>query len=446
MVRDLLSARTPMLLVTLVLCASPDPAYTASAPPPARDLGRSRGLPRAVPSDAPRLRAIGAPKLAKQGVLFVNFDGAELSSGWDDSINDVTQIGECAGSFAAYGDGSMRDAVMQAVRTDWAAFDMVVTDTRPASGDYVMNMTGPSNPFGGGVLGIAPLDCDDSETPNNITFAFVSANDGLGASEHATTIGQEVAHSFGLEHVGDEGDIMNPYVAGGDPSFKDECIGIVNGGSCPDQHAAECGDAYSQNSFRELMTLFGPSTPDAAAPTVAITFPMDGQELDNGTDFAIMVDASDDQGIAEVTLYQDGEAVASDGSAPYSWQVNGLPAGVYELYAKATDLSGNEAMSDTVTIGIGHAPPPSDDGGVSDSGDAGDDGGGVDDGGNVDDGGPAGDDGGDEGEPVGGTALPPGFGLDGAEEGCACSSATPRTPVFAAFFAFVCCARRRERR
>lgn len=437
-------------LVQLVLASmiATEPAYVASPPPPVTGYGTSRGVPRPVPDDAPRLRAIGAPKAAKQGTIFVNFDGAQLSSGWDDSHNDVTQIGECAGSFASYGDGSMRDAVMQAVRTDWADFDIVVTDERPASGDYVMNMTGPSNPFGGGVLGIAPLDCDDSETPNNITFAFVSADDGLGASEHATTIGQEVAHSFGLEHVDDETDIMNPYVAGGDPSFKDECITIVQGGSCPDQHVAECGDAYAQNSYRELMTLFGPSTPDTAAPTVTITFPTDGQELDAGTDFAIMVDASDDQGIASVTLFQDGQQVAEDTSAPYSWQVNDLPSGVYELYATAVDLAGNEMQSDTVTIGIGHAPPPADDEG----GPAGDSGGADDEGGSGDPSGDgadaaSGDGADDDGAPVGGTALPPGFGGDGAE-GCACVT-QPRDRVgslAAAMLVVVALGRRRRAR
>jgi hypothetical protein len=77
-------------------------------------------------------------------------------------------------------------------------------------------------------------------------------------------------------------------------------------------------------------------------------------------------------------------------------------------------------MSDTVTIGVGEAPPPphedDDDGG--DSGDEGDAGDGLGDGGGDD-----GDDEGDDGEPEDGTALPPGFGLDGAGEGCSCNAA-----------------------
>ncbi|MBP7286370.1 MAG: hypothetical protein KBB21_07130 [Nannocystaceae bacterium] len=420
--------------------------FVASPPTPVLDeataiaAGRVTATPRAVPEQAPRRRAADAPKAAKHGVVFVNFDGAELSSGWDDATQNVTQIGECAGSFAPYGDGAMRDAVLQAVRTDWNDFDILVTDTRPASGEYTMNMTGPSNPFGGGVLGIAPLDCDDSQTASNITYAFVSANDGLSAAEHATTIGQEVAHSFGLEHVDDTADIMNPYVAGGDPTFKDECLTIVQGGSCPDQHIAECGDAYAQNAYRELMTLFGPSSPDAQAPTVSITFPLDGQEFEAGTGFAVMVDVVDDQGIGGVTLYQDGAMVGEDASAPYSWQVNGLPSGVYEFYVRAVDLAGNEAMSDTVTIGIGTAPP--------NGGDDGPPGGGSDGGGTgvdtADDGSDGGGDGLDDGDGAATAgALPPGFGFDADEGACACRSTGSPSLAWAWVPLLVCRRRRR---
>ena len=388
-------------------------------------LGQSRGDPRPVPPDAPRLRAEIGREAVGQAVVFVNFDGAQLSSGWDDSTNDVTQIGECAGNFAAYGEGNKRDAVMQAVVNDWAAYNVIVTDERPASGDYTMNMTGPSNPFGGGVLGIAPLDCDDEQTPNNITFAFHSVDDGFDASTTATTIAQEVAHSFGLEHVDDPNDIMNPFNAGGDPSFRDECLQIVQGGSCPSQHEAQCGDAYAQNSHQELLALFGPNMPDTQQPTVSITFPLDGQEFDPGTELFLMVDAADDIGVASVKLVQDGMEIGDDGSSPFGWEIGALASGVYEFYAIAVDAAGNETHSDTVTIGVGEAPPPpheDDDGDDGtdpgdDDADAGDD---LDGEGGADDE----DDENDEGSDVdGGTALPPGFGLDGTGEGCSCNTA-----------------------
>lgn len=372
-------------------------------------LGQSRGNAIPVPADAPRKRIPGQPaEHASQGRIFVNFDGATLTQGWDDARNDVTQITELVGSFAAYGAGTKRDAVMQAVRADWEPFNVLITDTRPDTGDYTMNMTGPTNPFGGGVLGIAPLDCDDSQTHNNITYAFHSASDSFSAAVTATTIGQEVAHSYGLEHVDEPGDIMNPFNAGGDATFMDTCIGIVQGVACGSQHAAQCGSSGLQNSYAELMTLFGPSDPDTASPAVQITYPSDGATFPTGSSFTITVDANDDQGIDQITLYSNDQSQGNDGSAPYGWDVSNIPAGTYELYVVATDLAGNESPSATVTIAVGDDLPPN---GGSGSGGGGPGSGGAD--GGADDS-IASDDG----------SLPPGYGLgDGLDDaGCACRS------------------------
>lgn len=363
-------------------------------------LGQYRGDPVPVPSVS-HLRSSETPLPAKQGVIFVNFDGATLTSGYDDSRTNTTQIGQLAGQFAAYGMGPKRDAVMQAVREDWAAYNVIVTDTRPASGDYTMNMTGPTNPFGGGVLGIAPLDCEDQQTHNNITYAFHSVNDQFSATVQATTIGQEVAHSYGLEHVNEPGDIMNPYNAGGDASFLDSCIQIVSnqGVACQAQHAAQCGTGTSQNAHQELLTLFGPSAPDTEAPVVQIVAPNDGDAFEEGASFQIDVVATDDNAVDHVQLFNNGQGLETDASEPYGWSVSNIPAGTYELYVVAHDLAGNIGMSNVVTVTVGVVHAPTDDGEEEDDGDGG-----------------TGDDG--MGESGG---FSTGGGQDQAEvEGCAC--------------------------
>ncbi len=397
-------------------------------------LGQSRGDPVPVPHEAPRLRWPGHPQAASQGRIFLNFDGAQLSSGWDDSHTDTTQIGECAGSFAAYGDGAKRDAVVQAVHEDWAPFNVLIVDTRPGSGDYTMCMVGPSNPFGGGVLGIAPLDCDDSQTHNNIVYAFHSVNDGFDASTTATTIGQEVAHSYGLEHVDEPGDVMNPYNAGGDPSFTDQCIGVVGGVVCGGQHAANCGSQSSQNSYQELMNLFGPSAPDTQQPTVSITAPSDGAVFDVGASFEITVDANDDVGIEQVVLFNGDEQIESDASSPYGWTVNNAPAGTYVFHVEASDAAGNVSSSNTVMVTVGDAPADGGadaTGGADSAGDGNTSAGGSADGtggGDGADGTGAGDGGGDGAFDDGGDgSLPPGYGLDDADDqGCACNAPSAR--------------------
>lgn len=401
----LLTAGAWLCLPSLASAEEPDTWSMSRAELRALGLGQSQGDPVPVPEDASRLRSPTQPQAhATPGTIFVNFEGAVLSSGSDDAQNNVTQISNLAGNFAAYGEGAKREAVMQALQTDWAAYDVALTDARPSSGEYTMNMTGPTNPFGGGVLGIAPLDCFDSQTHSNITFAFHSANDSFSAAVQATTVSQEVAHSYGLEHVDEPGDIMNPFNAGGDASFLDACIPIVSNGQpivCGPQHAEHCPGGTSQNAHLELLDLFGTAVPDTAAPIVAISFPSDGDVFSPGDAFTIMVEASDDIGVASVQLFNNGSPLQSDTSEPFGWDVDDIPEGEYEMYVVASDAVGNETTSETITVYVGD-PPVAETGDGGSSGTAGDD---DDDGG------------------TGDTDVGETLGLDGddADAGCGCS-------------------------
>lgn len=301
-------------------------------------------------------------------VVFVSFDGAELQAGpVDDATNDITQISELAGVYAPYGDGEKREAVLQATRANFAAYDIVVTATRPDSGEYVMSVTSPTSPLGtsSGLLGIAPLDCGDAQTGSNVTFAFHGSDDEHSAAATATTISQEVAHSFGLEHVDDPRDIMYAQNVGGTARFVDECLPVTPdaGGTiyCAEQHAAQCGEGDLQNAHAELLTLFGPSAPDTIPPVVEITSPVDTDELPAQSELEIRVTAEDAVGAPVVHLYIDGEALGVDERAPYGWSVLAPPVGTYEIHVQAVDRSGNVGISEPVTVTVvstsGHALP-----------------------------------------------------------------------------------------
>lgn len=359
--------------------------------------------------------------------IFVNMDGVNLVCSGGDSSTGNSSIIACqygfSGPYPAYGGtDAQRQSVMDAVEADWAPFDMVVTNTRPASGPYTMCMTGPANqPFGQNVLGIAPLDCQDAN-PNNIVFAFHSAgqlSQGLGANTQATTISQEVAHAYGLEHVGSTSDIMNPYSAGGNPSFTDNCIVIQDNGMgiiCGAQHQQFC-NAGSQNSYQELMDMFGSANPDTQPPTVAVTYPSDGDVFAAGDDFVISCSASDDVEIDSVSLWVNGDNMGTKAAGPWEWDVINIPADAYDLYCVATDGYGNEAMSGVVSITVTEGGTTGGDtGGTTTSGgDGGDTGGETGGDGGADNGV---DTGADEAD---GGGLPPGFGQN-EEDGCACTS------------------------
>ncbi len=325
-----------------------------------------RADPRPVPpgllSQGPEA-AFGA---AKSNVFYLNYDGVTIkyTGQEDDATQNVSQFQDFAMSYAPYGDGAKRAASSQAVKADWAKYNVIITETRPGNGNYTMCVNTPTNPFGGGVLGIAPLDCNDQQA-RNIVFAYHSANDQFPAATQATTMSQEIAHAFGLEHVKQPSDIMNPYNDGGDPSFIDQCFTLDAGGGqilCNSQHNQFCAGA--QNSHQELMWLFGASAPDLAPPSVNISFPADGQIFDAGASFTVTAEANDDVGVSNVEIFINGELTINDPSPPYAQPVQGIPAGTYTAYAIAHDQGLNATQSATVTFtvveGAGTTDPTTD--------------------------------------------------------------------------------------
>ncbi len=319
----------------------------------ANGLGQSRGVP-VLPSRSeltvpPRTVSSNEP-----AVLFLNFDGETLVNGPDDSRSNLTTISDMAGLYPPYGssDGK-RQAVLQAVREDWSAYNAIVTDERPSGGDYVMNMVGPSEAKGSSVLGIAVLDCGDTRTRNNITFAFHSANDEHTAATTATTISQEIAHSFGLEHVNEPSDIMNPFNSGGDPSFRDECIQLSDEAECAAQHEAECDNPNLQNAHRELYRLIGPATPGSTGPSISIIAPKDGENFDTGELFEIVIEADEGVTIHQAALFVNTKLQDTDDAAPFGWSASQVSSGEYELRVEIQDTKGFIRVSNTVTITVG---------------------------------------------------------------------------------------------
>jgi hypothetical protein len=297
------------------------------------------------------------PTSAMPMVVFLDFEGPQIVYGdVDDSHTNTSFIQAAAVDYTPYGDATARAALMQAVQLDWSPYAVTLTETRPDAGDYVLAVVSPTNPYAGQAAGIAPLDCNDSWTRNNVVFAFHGANDGYSINEQARTIGQEVAHSLGLEHTTNPNDIMSYSYGPADFWFVDECMDILTTQQapviwCTAQHEEFC-PAEQQNSHAELIELVGDAIPDTTDPEVSIVAPLDGDAFEAGASFDILVEASDDVGVAEVELFANGESVAVDGAPPWSWSANSIGVGRYELHAEARDLAGNVASSETVTIDV----------------------------------------------------------------------------------------------
>jgi MYXO-CTERM domain-containing protein len=300
--------------------------------------------------------------------IFVNFGGTTLgfaaANQTDDATRNLTRMQELATTLVGYGGTEeQREAILQAVRADWAAYDVVVTDRRPSEPDYVMTHVGPNRPddFESKILGIAQLDCDDATMRRDISFAFHYAGDGHDPTDVAQTISHEVGHGFGLEHIDNPAGIMFKARGEGDPGFLDQCVTILAAENvehgCTEQRQQTCGAPNLQNSHRDLLALLGPARVDDMPPTVELMGGSEAIAVPMGIELDLAVTAHDDVLVDRVVLYLDGERVSADDTVPFGWKLADVEAGEYEFYAEAIDAAGNSAMSEPTTLYVGIEPP-----------------------------------------------------------------------------------------
>lgn len=324
----------------------------------------------AIDGLAPRLQAGARSHASSQPQtrrIFVNFGGTTLGFATedqqDDAVHNLTRMESLATTLEGYGGSEdQREAILQAVRADWAHYDVVITGRRPSEPDYVMTHVGPNRPddLEAKVLGIAHLDCDDSSMRRDVSFAFHQAGDGHDPSDVAMTISHEVGHGFGLEHVDHPGAIMFKTRGDTDPSFVDDCLPILpaqNIDGCRSQRQETCSSSDRQNSHQDLLRLLGPARVDETAPSVSLLDDIEALAVPADVTVDLAVVAHDDVLVERVVLYLDGEELGDDISAPFGWKLGDVEPGEYEFYVEAFDQAGNSTLSEPVTVYVGIEPP-----------------------------------------------------------------------------------------
>lgn len=103
--------------------------------------------------------------------------------------------------------------------------------------------------------------------------------------------------------------------------------------------------------FDELFE--GDGSPQNYVPTVSITSPIDGTNIEPGNDVNITVDATDSDGtVTKVEFFEGSTLLGEDTTAPYSFTWSGAAEGEYTLTAKATDNEGGSRTSLSTVITI----------------------------------------------------------------------------------------------
>lgn len=290
-------------------------------------------------------RAAGTPE-----TLYINFDGGVLQTGCgNDPRYDCSTLAALFDGYVGPYDGNetQRISILQATRKDLKDFGVrVVIDRPPPDVPYTMVIYGDLGPQD--FAGIAPyIDCEDRRGGDtSFTQGFGSSNTG------STVILQEAAHTWGLEHVDSELDILNPFKSAGlNQSFRDECFKIVSDtdltptqGSCNQVHAQFCETGF-QNSWQEMNLLFGPAIPDTVAPTLEITSPPDESTFVLPTTIPLLGNVQDDlhPQFYVVEVYDGDQLIYEGDRIGLDLLLVNPPDGEYDLRVVIADEAGNTA-------------------------------------------------------------------------------------------------------
>ena len=273
-------------------------------------------------------------------------NGCQIKPGYNNATTNTSTIPDVASNISPFtGSDAVWQQVVECVRQTYADFDVEIVTERPASGDYHMAIvagTPGQVQMQNGVLGVSPFSCGYINNAISFTFANLIAND---VAEMCWTVSQETAHSWGLDHKYDNRDPMT-YLSGGPTikRFQNEA------GSCGEYNARQCQCSYAgtgsskMNSHAVIMATFGPSGPDLVPPTLAITYPTEGAQVNAG--FPVKATAMDDRTVEKVEFRLNGMLIKTLTSAPWDFAAPAnLGQGMHKVELTAIDRGGNTAKA-----------------------------------------------------------------------------------------------------
>ena len=281
--------------------------------------------------------------------IFINNckpNGCTITGNGEDSSSNRSSIitGTRRLTAFAFSDANW-EQVAACVREIFSPYAVEVLTTDPGATPHMEVMVaGRPTEIGmaNNVGGVAPFTC--GYIPNSISYAFANIYGG-DVDELCAVIGQEVAHTWGLEHEMLASDPMTYLDFNGRRRFQNQAANI--GEFSP--RRSDCGNATTQNSHAEITSVFGGSTP--TPPTVTITAPVEGASVNPG--FPVRADVIDDTAVTKVALYIDNQLVDEITGTPWVFNApDDLGDGVHLVEVRGYDLVGTMGKS-SVEVVIG---------------------------------------------------------------------------------------------
>jgi MYXO-CTERM domain-containing protein len=315
------------------------------------------------------------PSAQKQGaisnIMYLNNclpNGCQLRPGDNDSRTNTSTVVQSPATLRKWSyTPAVWTKVVQCVRETFAPFNIKIVDVDPGNVRHMEVMVaGSPGDIGlpNGVGGVAPFSCGYSE--NSISYAFANVYGGI-VNEICATTAQEVAHTWGLDHVVEASDPMtyNPY--NGRRKFKDapvSCGSDCQGGQGPfgdvcqgQKRNCTCDKLPTQNSVQQIKGIFGTSTP--VPPVVKITTPRDGDSVQEAAPVRISVTAELELSKAELRI--DGTVTKTLTSQPFAFNLPvGLAGGKHTLEVTVYDIFDLPGKASIEVTSAGPCGGPSD--------------------------------------------------------------------------------------
>ncbi len=307
----------------------------------------SCAFPDEVPPGIYEGDARAGGEFPRRGTIYLNFVGATLSTGGENSAENFSSIARTGHPYPAFSGGEPKAvAVAQAVAQDFARWGIrVVFDPRPRKLlPYTMAMVGGSysDTTSGPAGGVAPIDCEDFGQ-RNVCYSFTNSEP---ATSQANIVSQEVAHTYGLEHTYGTDRIMS-YEGGGDKIFGANCQQTFalqgQGNGCQGVNKCHCGIGDLQDDALTIGIIFAPfDVPDVTPPEVTLTEPADGSVYQVGDEIIVGFAVGDDFGGYGWKLVIEDEAGEilvdqADYDRALEFSIVGLPAGTYTFTGEIED-------------------------------------------------------------------------------------------------------------